>query len=83
MRMPQCHTPLLKIPVWWRRAVLPSLPWVLRFLSFFLFPREWVECSSLALAEEEYDKIAPVIACTLPALTDSIPEEREGSSRER
>jgi len=20
------HTPLLKIPVWWRRAVLPSLP---------------------------------------------------------
>ena len=26
-----------------------------------------------ALAEEEYDKIAPVIACTLPALTDSIP----------
>ena len=28
------HTPLLKIPVWWRRAVLPSLPWVVRFLSF-------------------------------------------------
>ena len=27
-----------------------------------------------ALAEEEYDKIAPVIACTLPALTDSLPE---------
>ena len=25
-----------------------------------------------ALAEEEYDKIVPVIACTLPALTDSI-----------
>ena len=25
----------LKIPVWWRRAVLPSLPWVVRFLSFF------------------------------------------------
>ena len=25
-----------------------------------------------ALTEEEYDKIAPVIACTLPALTDSI-----------
>ena len=23
------------IPVWWRRAVLPSLPWVVRFLSFF------------------------------------------------
>merc|ERR1711934_1203092 len=22
------HTPLLKIPVWWRRAVLPSFPWV-------------------------------------------------------
>ena len=37
-----------------------------------------------ALAEEEYDKIAPVIACTLPALTDSIPKEseREGSSQE-
>ena len=31
------HTPLLKIPVWWRRAVLPSLPWVVCFLSFFLF----------------------------------------------
>ena len=36
------HTPLLKIPVWWRRAVLPSasLPWVVRalgvrFLSLF------------------------------------------------
>ena len=28
-------TPLLKIPVWWRRAVLPSLPWVVCFLSFF------------------------------------------------
>ena len=26
----------LKIPVWWRRAVLPSLPWVVCFLSFFL-----------------------------------------------
>ena len=31
-----------------------------------------------ALAEEEYDKIAPVIACTLPALTDSIPERKRG-----
>ena len=30
------HTPLLKIPVWWRRAVLPSLPWLVCFLSFFL-----------------------------------------------
>ena len=29
-----------------------------------------------ALTEEEYDKIAPVIACTLPALTDSIPERK-------
>ena len=26
-----------------------------------------------ALVKEEYDKIAPVIACTLPALTDAIP----------
>jgi hypothetical protein len=31
-----------------------------------------------ALAEEEYDKIAPVIACTLPALTASIPERKRG-----
>ena len=23
------------LPVWWRRAVLPSLPWVVSFLSFF------------------------------------------------
>ena len=30
------HTPLLKIPVWWRRAVLPSLPWLVCFLSFFV-----------------------------------------------
>ena len=30
-----------------------------------------------ALAEEEYDKIAPVIACTLPALTDPIPERKK------
>ena len=31
-----------------------------------------------ALTEEEYDKIhvAPVIACTLPALTDSLPERK-------
>ena len=27
---------VIKIPVWWRRAVLPSLPWVVFFLSFFL-----------------------------------------------
>ena len=25
---------------------------------------------------EEYDEIAPVIACTLPALTDSMPERK-------
>ena len=30
-----------------------------------------------ALAEGEYDKIAPVIACTLPALTDPIPERKK------
>ena len=30
-----------------------------------------------ALAEEEYDKIAPV-ACTPPALTDSIPDRKRG-----
>jgi len=33
------HTPLLKIPVWWRRAVLPSLPWVESV--FFLSPLEY------------------------------------------
>ena len=33
---------------------------------------------SAMLAEEEYDKIAPVIACTLPALTDSMPERKRG-----
>ena len=34
-----------------------------------------------ALTEEEYDKIAPVIACTLcpvPARTDPIPERKRG-----
>ena len=37
-----------------------------------------------ALAEEEYDKIAPIIACTLPALTDSTyPKERAGRAQER
>ena len=35
-----------------------------------------------AVAEEEYDKLAPVIACTLPARTP-YPKEREGSSQER
>ena len=30
-----------------------------------------------ALAEGEYDKIAPVIACTLPALTDTITVNRK------
>ena len=35
------HTPLLKIPVWWRRAVLPSLPWVVRFLHT---PRTGSDC---------------------------------------
>ena len=33
---------------------------------------------SAMLAEEEYDQIAPVIACTLPALTDSMPERKRG-----
>ena len=28
-----------KIPVWWRRAVLPSLFWVVCFASFFLLTR--------------------------------------------
>ena len=27
------HWARVKIPVWWRRAVLPSLPWVVCFLS--------------------------------------------------
>ena len=36
-----------------------------------------------ARAEEEYDKIAPVIACTLPALTDSIPRKKERGARRR
>ena len=31
------HRPLLKIPVWWRRAVLPSLPWVVALWLSFLF----------------------------------------------
>ena len=35
-KLRRLNTPLLKIPVWWRRAVLPSLPWVVCFLSFFL-----------------------------------------------
>ena len=36
-----------------------------------------------ALAEGEYDKIAPVIACTLPALTDTITEKKERGARGR
>ena len=36
-----------------------------------------------ALAEEEYDKLAPVIACTLPHSRTPYPKEREGSSQER
>ena len=39
---------MVKIPVWWRRAVLPSLPWVVSFLSFFLSEKDGdpqlVEC---------------------------------------
>ena len=41
------HKPLarhwaLKVPVWWRRAVLPSLPWAVCFVSFFLYwARDW------------------------------------------
>ena len=31
------HLPSREIPVWWRRAVLPSLLWVVCFLSFFLW----------------------------------------------
>ena len=36
---PTASTTLLsfKIPVWWRRAVLPSLPWVVCFLSLLFF----------------------------------------------
>jgi len=37
------------IPVWWRRAVLPSLPWVVCFLSFFLFEDEHDASAGAAL----------------------------------
>ena len=56
--------------MWWRCTVLPSLPRVVFFLL------KAIGSKFGALAEEEYDKIAPVIACTLPALTDSIPERK-------
>ena len=41
-----CVLGVFKIPVWWRRAVLPSLPWVVCFLSFFLCLVLWF-CVSL------------------------------------
>ena len=49
------HTPLLKIPVWWRRAVLPSLPWVsVFFLSFRLDTgADW---RVLALSQASHEK---------------------------
>ena len=42
--------------------------------------KEFKQNNSLSqqTGSEEYDKIAPVIACTLPALTDSVPERKRG-----
>ena len=48
---------LLKIPVWWRRAVLPSLPWAVRFLSFFLHDTHWArDWRALALTQVHQDE---------------------------
>ena len=53
------HTPLLKIPVWWRRAVLPSLPWVVCFLSFFLSERRYISVTPLAGTRAAFVKLKP------------------------
>ena len=54
------HTPLLKIPVWWRRAVLPSLPWAVCFLSFFRQARHrQVRTGWRVLARSQANEFSP------------------------
>jgi len=47
----------LKIPVWWRRAVLPSLPWVVCFLSFFLLGTGLARTGTNTGREEFFERI--------------------------
>ena len=46
------HTPLLKIPLWWRRAVLASLPLVL----FFFRSIHWLAAAASQNEAEESDE---------------------------
>jgi len=64
------HTPLLKIPVWWRRAVLPSLPWVvlehLEVYFFLLFPRSRSPVSLIVLTRScscRWGLLPPLVWC--------------------
>ena len=61
---------LLKIPVWWRCAVLPSLPWALCFLSFFLQPKIGMQhgTSSVHASTQEINKMTPCLPTRLPRL---------------
>ena len=59
------HTPLLKIPVWWRRAVLPSLPWVVCFLSFFLYTGHGTGAHWKRILDKEGSQRRHADACTL------------------
>ena len=67
-------------------AACSTVAMALRGSSFPRPPRKardthFTTCTTLGRvgdAEGEYDKIAPVIACTLPALTDTITERKRG-----
>ena len=80
-------TPLLKIPVWWRRAVLPSLPWVVCFLSFFYTPPEPPKrlrlnsdaCATLHTLHTTHTCTstahpAPCPQCRYSSITPSVPQ---------
>ena len=63
------HSPLLKIPVWWRRAVLPSLPWVVCFLSFFLSRESGTVLERMAF-KRHFARVGAAERCTESIFTD-------------
>ena len=72
--------------MWWRCTVLPSLPWVVCFLSFFLFPRNegWRPKGQRAKGQDRQWPPTYVSSLTLPftaSLTTSPNASREKQNR--
>ena len=60
------HLPSREIPVWWRRAVLPTLLWVVCFISFFLAPRYPVQAAGTSSADAKSGAEPTALTSTRP-----------------